>query len=190
MKKYLLAAAALLTVGAPASAAISGGRVEAVVGWDSVGLNLEDFDLGNADESGIVYGLGVGYDFAVGEKLSVGVDAEISDGTTDVEITDAGDSIEMSIGRDLYVGGRVTAAVSDTFNLYGKVGYTNARLNVDSVLGGVTDSFSGELEGVRAGIGGQFAIGTRAYIGAEYRYSNYEADFSRNQVVGTVGFRF
>jgi outer membrane immunogenic protein len=33
-------------------------------------------------------------------------------------------------------------------------------------------------------------IGSSAYIGAEYRYSNYEADISRHQVAGTLGFRF
>ena len=28
------------------------------------------------------------------------------------------------------------------------------------------------------------------YVGGEYRYSNYESDFSRNQIVATVGYRF
>jgi outer membrane immunogenic protein len=96
----------------------------------------------------------------------------------------------MSVGRDLYAGGRITAAVSDAFNLYAKVGYANTRLNLTTVLSFDPSSFSGELEGVRAGVGGQFQISRRAYLGAEYRYTNYEADFSRNQVVGTVGFRF
>ena len=48
----------------------------------------------------------------------------------------------------------------------------------------------GEADGGRVGLGAQFLIGKSAYVGAEYRYSNYEAGLSRNQVALTVGTRF
>ena len=40
------------------------------------------------------------------------------------------------------------------------------------------------------GIGAQFGLNRNLYLGGKYRYSNYEADFSRHQVVGTLGLRF
>ncbi len=51
-------------------------------------------------------------------------------------------------------------------------------------------SGSGELDGARAGVGFQFAVGPRSYVGAEYRYSDYEADLSRHQALASLGFRF
>jgi outer membrane immunogenic protein len=173
-------AVAFAAVAAPASAAVqSGGRVEAVVGYDAVKI-----DLGgglDADANGIVYGLGAGYDFAVSPTVALGVDVEATDANTDFE---AGTN-RVSAKRDLYAGARLTTALSDKVNLYLKAGYTNARLKIETAT--LTDSGNGD--GVRGGAGIQFAIGKNAYVGGEYRYSNYEADFSRHQGVLTVGFR-
>lgn len=179
--RFVAFAFAATAIAAPAMAApISGARVEGVIGYDHVNIDLEGDDEGTG---GVLYGLGVGYDFAVSPTFAVGVDAEITDSTADVGDEETG---KVSAARDLYVGGRFTTAISDTFNLYGKLGYTNARLKVE---------FDGESlgengDGIRAGIGGQFALGANSYIGTEYRYSNYEGGFERHQLAGTVGFRF
>ena len=69
--------------------------------------------------------------------------------------------------------------------IYAKAGYTNARASVTG-FGGAN------FDGIRAGAGvesharQQLADSVRA----EYRYSNYEADLSRNQGVIGLGFRF
>jgi outer membrane immunogenic protein len=42
----------------------------------------------------------------------------------------------------------------------------------------------------RVGLGGQYLISGKTYVGAEYRYSNYEANFERHQVAPTLGTRF
>jgi outer membrane immunogenic protein len=184
----LLGGAALAALAAPASAAtVSGGRVEAIVGWDHGSISLDDFgidDSVNAD--GILFGIGAGYDFAVSDAASVGIDLEASESTADLEAGDVDDT-RISVGRDLYVGGRATFAVSSAANLYVKAGYTNARLKISDDNG---FSASENGDGFRGGFGAQFMIGSNAYIGAEYRYSNYEADVSRHQVAGTLGFRF
>ncbi len=54
----------------------------------------------------------------------------------------------------------------------------------------MTTSESANGDGIRAGVGGQYALGANSYIGTEYRYSNYEAGLSRHQVAATFGFRF
>ena len=146
----------------------TGGRVEALVGYDIVSFAGED-------EGGVLFGVGAGYDFAVGNGVALGVDVEASDSTTDVDI--------VSTGRDLYAGVRATFAVSNTANLYVKGGYSNARIKAEG-LG------SANGDGFRLGAGAQLSIGGKAYVGGEYRYSNYESDFSRHQLAAVIGTRF
>ena len=182
---------ALAAFATPASAAITGGRVEAVLGWDHASVDFDEFgaDVGlNSD--GVAFGLGAGYDFGVGATTSIGVDIEATESTAELDLTDGTDSVEISLGRDLYAGGRITFAVSPNANVYVKAGYTNARIKATLTEGTVVTSESANADGLRGGIGAQFAIGGNAYVGGEYRYSNYEADFSRHQVLATLGFRF
>ena len=194
MKKFvsiLVAGSAFAALASPASAAISGGRVEAVVGWDRGSIDLTDFGFdGSVDSDGVVFGLGAGYDFGLNATTSVGIDLEATESSADLDFTDGIDSAEIAFGRDLYAGGRITFAVSPTTNLYVKAGYTNARIKATLTEGTVVTSDSANADGLRGGVGAQFAIGGSAYIGGEYRYSNYEADVSRHQAVATLGFRF
>jgi outer membrane immunogenic protein len=152
--------------GAPAAPA--GFRIEALVGWDHPGVD-------GFHANGVLFGVGAGYDLPVGKAVSLGIDAEASDSTAKKD--------GVSTRRDLYAGGRVNFAVSPVANVYIKGGYTNARLHLEG-LG------SGNLDGFRIGAGGQYSIGGKAYVGGEYRYSNYEAGFDRHQVALTLGTRF
>ena len=184
MKKIVTlcaSAVAFAALATPAAAAApSGGRIEAIVGYDSVSFDL---GAGNDSTSGIVYGLGAGYDFAVGNTVSLGLDVEAADSTTDIDVT-ATDRVFA--GRDLYAGARLTAALSDKANIYFKAGYTNARIKVETAT--VTDGAN--ADGIRGGVGLQFLVGKSMYIGGEARYSNYEAGLERIQGVANVGFRF
>jgi outer membrane immunogenic protein len=188
----MMAGAAFAATATPAAAAATSGfRVEAVAGWDHGSVDLNDFGIDDElNSDGIVFGLGAGYDFAVGTGNSIGIDVEATESTGDVEITDGTDSAEISIGRDLYVGGRFTFAAGSNANVYLKAGYTNARIRatVDDGTGVISDAAN--ADGIRGGIGVQVGVGGNAYVGGEYRYSNYEADFSRHQAVATLGFRF
>jgi len=177
---YATAASAAFLAATPALAqsavaAPSGPRVEALVGYDRVKA------LGEKD-GGALFGIGAGYDVAVGNGFALGADVEATDSTQKEGAAGA----EVKAGRDLYAGGRATFAVSPTANLYVKAGYTNARFKADDGV----DSFAENFDGYRLGAGGQLAVSGKAYVGAEYRYSNYEAGLSRNQVALTVGTRF
>jgi outer membrane immunogenic protein len=184
VKQYLFASAAVAAtlLGATpalaqdAPAAPTGPRVEAIVGYDRVKA------LGEKD-GGALFGIGAGYDFAVGPAVSIGADVEASEST---QKEGDEDIAEVKAGRDLYAGGRVTLAVSPTANLYVKGGYTNACFKATDGV----DTFSENFDGFRLGAGGQLALAGKAYVGAEYRYSNYEAGLERNQVALTVGTRF
>lgn len=194
MKKFvsvLVAGTAFAALASPASAAVSGGRVEALVGWDHGSIDFSDFGFDDSISSdGVVFGIGAGYDFGINATTSVGIDIEATESSASLDLTDGTDSAEIGIGRDLYAGGRITFAVSPTVNVYAKAGYTNARIKAAVTEGTVVTRDAANADGLRGGIGAQFAVGGNAYVGGEYRYSNYEADFSRHQLVATLGFRF
>lgn len=183
MKKILFAttaASAAFLSATPAlaqdAAAVSGPRVEAIVGYDRLKA------LGEKD-GGILFGIGAGYDFAVGPAVSLGADVEAAESTQEEGDEDIA---QVKAGRDLYAGGRVTLAVSPDANLYLKGGYANARFKATDGIDSVSENF----DGFRLGAGGQLSLTGKAYVGAEYRYSNYEQGLSRNQVALTVGTRF
>lgn len=191
MKKILALAActAIAAVAAPAAAqtAPTGIRVEGLVGYDALRVDLEDFGVDDElKDNDLFYGLGAGYDFAVSPGVSAGVDVEWSDSNNKEDFDDGEENAEIRTGRDLYAGGRVTLPVSASTNVYAKAGYTN--LNIKGEVDGVDDSF--DLDGYRLGAGAQFGIGSNAYVGGEYRFSDYEEDVTRHQVAATLGMRF
>jgi outer membrane immunogenic protein len=163
--------------------------VEGLVGYDTTDVEGESSD-------GVTYGAQVGYDVQ-SRGAVLGVEGEIADSTVDECVQDVdltGDELCVSAGRDLYVGGRAGAAVSPNVLVYGKAGYTNARVKADyedGTAGTTLDFEDGEnLDGVRVGGGVELALGPNSYAKTEYRYSNYEQGFDRHQVVAGFGFRF
>jgi outer membrane immunogenic protein len=173
---FLAATPALAQDAAAETGAPVGPRVEALIGYDRVRAAGEK-------DGGVLFGIGAGYDFAVGNGVSLGADIEATEST---QKEGDEDIAEVKAGRDLYAGARASFAVSPDANLYVKAGYTNARFKATDG----EDSFGENFDGFRIGAGGQHSIGGKAYVGGEYRYSNYEAGLSRHQVALTVGTRF
>lgn len=181
---YVLAATAVFASGSASASDITGFRVEALLGWDSSKFS----DLGS--HSGFAYGAGIGYDFAVAPTVSLGVDGEIGSSTAKFRVSSGSEFVELKNGRDLYVGARVTGKVAEKFAVYAKGGYANGRLNASYNFDGDRDSFGENGGGFRLGAGGQYLVGEKAYVGAEYRYTSYQDSFSRHQVLATFGYRF
>jgi len=166
-----------------------GFRIEGIAGYDSARIQ-------DNEDGGIVYGVGVGYDFQTGRAV-LGIEAEATESTNQGCATDVfliGDSLCADAGRELYVGARAGVLVGRDVLLYGKAGYTNARFHVDyddGTPGGGGDlAFSQNLDGLRVGLGAQFGITRNTYFRTEARYSNYEGGSDRGQVTGAFGFRF
>src|SRR5688572_26796128 len=81
-----LAALAVIPLATPAHAASPEGfRVEALVGADHLRRNFADFGLGNEHATGLLYGVGSGYDFRLSDTAALGVDAEFTDFNTDFD---------------------------------------------------------------------------------------------------------
>jgi outer membrane immunogenic protein len=197
MKKLCLLALPLLAVALPSQAAAQdadartgGVRIDLVAGFDSARADVEG-DENTETFRGVVYGAGIGFDMPMG-AVQFGIDAEATFTTTDRTIA-AG---ELALGRDLYVGGRVTGHVSNSVSVYAKVGYTNLAIRTDLNAGQTVpdlDGVRGTLNGGRAAVGIQISAGDGdddVYYGVEGRYSNYEAGVTRRQAVLVIGTRF
>ena len=127
-----------------------------------IGVNVGYADEG--DEDAFTFAVNAGYDFRLSEGARAGVTVEV------------GDSDET--GRDLYAGARVGGVVSNRALLYVHGGYTNLN------AGGFN------FEGIRAGVGAEYAVSDRVYLNAEYRYSDYDSGLDFHGAVVGVGFRF
>jgi outer membrane immunogenic protein len=188
MRSYLAVLTSAVALLAATPAAAEGFRAEIHGGWDHVSAD------GTDDDSGVLYGIGVGYDFDIGQKGFVGVEANLDDSTMkecDTSVVLANDALCLRAGRDISVGVRGGIKVSEAGKLYALAGYTNARFKASyTTPAGVTTSDSENLDGFRLGAGYQHDIGGNAYGKVEYRYSNYEADVSRHQVLLGVGVNF
>lgn len=177
MRKIILSALACTAaiVATPAFAqdaapAFNGGHIEAITGYD----HISDGD------DGILYGIGAGYDFRM-NNVVLGIEGEVLEST-------AGDCLGnlcVDAGRDLYIGGRIGVVAAPRVLVYGKIGYSNARVEVTQ--GNVEDHTN--LDGIRAGAGVEWQFRNAPLsVRAEYRYTNYELGVERHQ--GTLGLAF
>ena len=197
MRRFTLAAllAAPLAVAAVAAPAVAqdgaapftGVHVEGLAGWDDIRNHGHSNDF--------MYGIAGGYDVAMGNGVRVGIDGEVSDSNNKScygAATAADPRVCAKAARDLYIGGRIGKVVAGGRGLlYASAGYTNARMKLTENDGdGQYTLDHTNLDGVRLGVGGEYGLTRNTFVKAEYRYSNYEQGFSRNQLVGGFGVRF
>ena len=186
MKKSIFVAAALLSPLFATAAQAQGAYGEIHGGWDNVSV------LGSSQD-GVTYGVALGYEFPIAKKAFIGVEANADDSTTKACANDLiilGDRTCASAGRDLSAVARAGLDIAEGHQLYALAGYTNARLKFSYNDGVATTSSSGNGDGLRLGAGYKMGLGAKSYAKVEYRYSNYEAGFSRNQVVFGLGLKF
>jgi outer membrane immunogenic protein len=194
MKTLLYALASVAALSAAATpAAAEGFRAEIHGGWDHV--RADNGSINNDDsDSGIVYGIGLGYDVAIAPKVELGLDlsADLSSmEECENNVVLANDLACLDAGRDLAAAVRLGYKVSDRGTLYALAGYTNARYRFEyTTPAGVTTRDGRNLDGFRLGAGYQHDFGERMYGKVEYRYSNYEADVTRHQALIGVGVKF
>lgn len=187
MKTYLFVPAFAAVLAAAGPAAAEGFRAEIHGGWDHARAAGEG-------DSGILYGVGAGYDIALGEKAEIGLDlsADLSSmKECETGAIVANDEACIRARRDLAAAIRLGYKVTPRGTLYALAGYSNARFRFDyTTPAGVTTRDSQNLDGLRVGAGYQQGFGERAYGKVEYRYTNYENDVSRHQVLLGVGMTF
>jgi outer membrane immunogenic protein len=195
------AAAMAFAVAAPAMAQdgpFAGGRVEVLAGYD----NIQDGGDGDSEgRQGLGYGGRIGYDFQRG-NIVYGIDGELTDSTTKARSYNAlaaGDRFSVEAGRDIYVGGRLGYVISPQAMIYGKGGYTNARVESRYQANTAADDElvdKTNLDGFRLGAGLEYKLTPTSFVTAEYRYSHYgdiegyDIDLDRHQLMAGLGIRF
>lgn len=182
MKKFapVLAAAALFAVPAAANAQAF---VQAETGLDSISAQGES-------DQGVSYGVSAGYDIALSNGTFVGIQGTVADSTTKECVSAGTERACLKTGRDLAVVARFGIAASEKAKVYVLGGYTNARLRLTYTDG--TDRYSegANGDGFRLGAGAQYDLSEQLFVKAEYRYSNYESDFSRHNALIALGAKF
>lgn len=162
------------------TAKAQGARAEVLMGYDHSG-----------SDDGAVLGIRIGYDRAISSNVMLGVDGEWNDVSTERKFVNP--DLTGPEGNDLYVGARLTYRTSPRFNVFAGAGYTHMIqssfffLPATNTVGLRRDW----VDGTRLTAGAQLNIGRRAFLGVEYRYSNYGARFdTRNQYLTTIGLHF
>lgn len=190
MKKIIsaIALAAAMLTGTPALAqeaadAFTGPRAEITIGLDQLRFDLENVGgTGRSKESDLGYGAAVGYDFAVNPNLIAGVEAGLN--LSDVTQETATGSLRGR--REVTLAGRIGTPIGDHALLYGKVGYANLQVReIDTVSNDKRD-----LGGILFAAGTEVNITPKAYLKAEYRYTDYAGGYVANNVMTGVGLRF
>jgi len=182
MNKFAFAGVAAVLSAIPASAGAQA-FLQAEAGLDSV--SIEGFST-----EGVAYGVTAGYDVPLSGGIFVGLQGTVADSSTKECVTAGLEEACIRTGRDLAALVRLGTRTGERSSIYLLAGYTNARIRLTYDDG--VDSFEiGENgDGVRVGAGGQLDLSDSVFIKAEYRYSNYEADFSRHNALIAVGAKF
>ena len=189
MRASILVATSLIALAATATPAAAEGqfRAEIHAGWDHA--RTDGFN-----DDGVLYGVGLGYDMNVGQNAFVGVDLSLDDSSMkECETSSilANDEACLRAGRDFAAGIRAGVNVGEGGKVYALAGYTNARFKFAyTTPAGVTTSDAENLDGFRLGVGYQHALSGNTYGKVEYRYSNYEQDITRHQVLVGLGLTF
>ena len=203
MRKYIIAAAALLGATAASAADFTGPWIDLRGGFDSVQLKASGNGASvSASKSGFVYGAAAGYDLAVGAKAIAGVQIGGYGTTTTVCAEVYGnDEACLKAGRDLEVLARLGFKAAPDTLIYGLAGYANGRISgtyadFSNPANNGSDGSNGS--GLRVGAGVEQSFG-KMFAKAEYRYTSYtksdlgfDADvgFNRHQVLVGLGYRF
>ena len=195
---FLLASAAVF-VANPARAqddsrSFTGARVEATFGYDST--HADDGIAATPNKvDGLRVGGAIGYDLPLGPTITIGAEAGIGwqvSGSAQAQIGTT--SFKLTTGRDIDISLRVGAKVAPSTLLYVKAGYANSEFRLRTTLGGTTGNTVGHLrdeeEGYRLGAGVEQMLGDHLYAKAEYRFTGYDSDVSRHQLLVGAGYRF
>ncbi len=195
--KHLLIAAVLLagTAGSAANAyEFNGFRVEGQGGWDRMTVNTRNQGfIKEFRKDGLMYGAEGGYDLRLSDKAILGVFGNYNWSTIDEDVADTlGNRINVDVKNEWSAMGRLGYKISDNTLLYLSGGYAKTKIAYAFTPAGSTTTFnsSDKFGGVRGAVGLEQGLGSNVYAKVEYRYTNYENNLSRHQVVGGLGIRF
>ena len=194
-----LATALSAAIVAPASAAeFDGPFVGAQVGWQSEKLKDTDSSFGvvPVDDTinSVTGGLYAGYDKKVAERVVIGAEGGLDFASDDeAQTSAAGTTISLDPKYSFDLTARAGFLVAPGTLVYGRGGYTNARVRttVASPIGSQSDSDNQDGWLLGAGVERQIKDNVSARL--EYRHSKFSEDEGkdqRNRVLAGLSYRF
>lgn len=190
MKLIAIAAAAsvmLLAGGAQAQMARSAttGTMYGELGYAQLKISDSGVDV----KPGMLRGI-VGYNFndfvAVEGMLGLGVRKD----STTATVTGVPVGIEGDVRHIAGVYIKPKAMVGDAFELFGRLGYADTRLRVTASVPGASATDTSSNGSFSYGLGGNFNISPRAYVGVDYMRYYKKDDTKIDGVSVNVGYRF
>lgn len=172
----------------------AGPRAEVTVGLDQ---SSDDVTIGGSEVTGLRVGGAIGYDVAIGKRVTLGVEAGIgwmAAGHTKVGPFPPDTNIfKISGAHDADVSARIGYAVSPKTLIYAKAGLADGTYRTS--WGNGQSYTPHDDEGLRVGGGIEQKLTRNVYAKAEYRYTMYgdrpgDNDTSRHQLLTGVGVRF
>ncbi|HEX8640622.1 MAG TPA: outer membrane beta-barrel protein [Allosphingosinicella sp.] len=187
MRLTLILFSAAVAAAGTAPAAAQGFRIELHSGIDNVGSE-------DGRDSGLLYGIGVGYDLRMGTSAFAGIEVNAEDSEArrcDTGLLVANDELCTHTERDLSAAVRAGARVGAGGRAYALLGYSRGRIfSAYTAPTGPNIFTTRDLDGIRGGVGFQQQINGRFYGKLEYRYTNYEDGIVRHQGILGIGITF
>lgn len=220
MRYVILAALAASAVATPAFANhFEGLRLEARLGFDNFNRDKVDvhgvegqdpweldYSIDDKSASGVVVGAGIGYDFGLFSKVTLGAEANISISNIKSQALSSWENTSYNIDREFELSSRLGYKVSDNALLFVKGGFANVSRRYQEE-GQAPNTYATERSGWTVGGGLEAAVTDNVYAKIEYRYTDYgsndplsyvDGDYygtwwdklTRHNAVLAVGYRF
>ena len=214
----------LLAAGPVTAQTFKGKHAEVRLGLDLLGADLwEELKIDDGyyrmagsrrlklADGGFNYGAGLGYDFALSERVVAGVEATIDFSTAKNCLYGfyLWNDLCLKAGRDIGVGVRAGVIIVPRVLLFAKLGYANGRVKVTGwdAMQGRSYSQAKTRGGTRYGGGLEVPVSDLIFLKAEYTYTDYSKwdahfkdgniyihdarlGFDRHKTLLSVGARF
>jgi outer membrane immunogenic protein len=141
------------------------------------------------------YGGAVGFDGVIADKFVVGPEFSYMRSRAENVTNPLGGTYAQKSFRELGAGIRAGYLVQPKLLVYGIGGYVNDKQRAAFTgpnNSGTAGAFynKGSTDGYQLGAGAEYDVTDYAYVGAGYRYSNYNDNTARQRVFLSAGVRF
>jgi hypothetical protein len=150
---------------------IGWGNANHEVDVDAGGVNLLNFD--GINSHGAIYGLDGGADISRnGWVFGLVGGYDWSDMETELSVFNGAFGCSLKNEGQWYAGGRVGRVISSRVMVYGLLAYTEAEYELG--CDGLGERPSQTYSGIRAGIGGEYALGDGLFAKGQYTHDFFE----------------
>lgn len=189
MKLIAIAAASAMFMAGAAQAQMVGGAGTGTtygeLGYSSLKVSGGGFSAKPGMLRGVV-GYNLGENLALEGMLGLGIRKDSSTTTFNGVAVKVDQDVRHMIG--IYVKPKVMLA--NSFELYGRLGYVDTRLRSSASVAGFSASGSSSGSDVSYGLGVNFNVAPRAYVGVDYMSYYKKDDVKIDGLTVSVGYRF